>query len=919
MRRLLRPPRPPRTARRPLAVLASAGAACALALGGLLAPGGTPSAAAATAAASAATGSASTGSAAGGTLDGGNTSLTWTSPTYAKGTQGGADSCPAATADPGDTVCDRFSLTVDAPAGFWDDNPEGGVPVSISWPNQSDDFDMYIYDSSGKEVAESAGTADPEATVIPNPANGTYTVLVVPYDVSNASFTGKAYLPQTTDAGDLTSFGGGHGSYQLTAGQLKGRIDFLADDQLRIQAAPDGTFTGPGGTDPMIRHQPAADTATTSWDAGAYYGVRSRDAVLRVYKSPLRLGLYKADNRTRVWQEDKPLRWSTDGMRQSLDHGAGEQFFGGGEQNGSFSHRDTVMHVGNSFDWNEGGWNNSQPFYWSSAGYGVFRNTFSPGVYDFGSPLSLGQQERRFDAYYMLGDAKRVIGDYTSLVGKPFMPPVYGLEPGDSDCYLHNANRGERHTLDAVKVADQYKAQQMPLGWMLVNDGYGCGYENLQQTGEGLRGDDAQLGLWTQNGLPNQAAEVQAGVRVRKLDVAWVGNGYDFALNACDQAKSGIEDNSDARGFVWMPNSWAGAQRCSVLWSGDQQLSWDYIRWQIPTYAGATMSGIAYDTGDVGSIYRHDPKMYTRDLEWKSFLPAIMTMDGWATEIGSGAKVDQHPWQDGEPYTSINRKYLQLKERLIPYMYTLSEEATKTGVGAVRPLYLEYPDDPNAVGPDAKEEFLLGSDFLVAPVYQDSDVRDGIYLPAGDWTDYWTGKTYHGPTTVNGYSAPLDTLPLFVKSGSIVPMWPQGTTSWQTRDKGELDYDVYPSRARGGRSAFSLYEDDGTTRQFADGSSATQNVTAQSAGGGSTVLSIGASVGDYSGKPAARSYLLTVHGGGHAPSGAVADGHRLAEASSAAALSGAASGWYYDPATGVTTVKTPVVPTGHAFRVVLTG
>jgi alpha-glucosidase (family GH31 glycosyl hydrolase) len=114
-------------------------------------------------------------------------------------------------------------------------------------------------------------------------------------------------------------------------------------------------------------------------------------------------------------------------MRQSLVRGADEQFFGGGEQNGSFSHRGQTMYVANSFDWNEGGYNNSQPFYLSSAGYGVFRNTFAPGVYTFASPVTTGQQERRLDAYYFLGDAKQVIGKYTALVGKPFMPPVYGL------------------------------------------------------------------------------------------------------------------------------------------------------------------------------------------------------------------------------------------------------------------------------------------------------------------------------------------------------------------------------------------------------------------------------------------------------------------------------------------------------------
>lgn len=838
---------------------------------------------------------------AGGVLDAAHGSVTWQSPVYAKGTGGGPETCPAAADDPANTVCDRFDLTVSVPDGYWNDNPEGGVPLSITWQTPTDDFDLYIYDDAGKQVASSAGTADPEATVIPR-ASGTYHVVVVPYDVHDNSFTGAAYLPQTTDAGDLTSFSGANGTYTFKAGQLLARADFLTGGQLRLQADPSGSLSDPAGT-AIVRTAPTAERHTSSFDAGSYYGIRSPQAVLRVYKKPLRFGLYKPDNRTRIWQEDKPLRWSTGGMRQSLQRGADEQFFGGGEQNGSFSHRDQTMYVSNSFDWNEGGYNNSQPFYLSSAGYGVFRNTFAPGVYTFGSPVTTGQQERRLDAYYFVGDAKQVIGDYTALAGRPFMPPVYGLEPGDSDCYLHNANRGERHTLDALKVADGYTQHDMPLGWMLVNDGYGCGYENLPQTAKGLQDHHAQLGLWTQDGIDKLADQVKAGQRVAKLDVAWVGNGYKFALDACDAAKAGIEGNSDARGFVWLPVSWAGAQRCGVLWSGDQKLSWDYIRWQIPTYAGATMSGIAYDTGDVGSIYRHDPAMYTRDLQWKAFLPAIMTMDGWATDVSTGKPADQQPWLDGDPYTGINRKYLQLKERLLPYMYTLSADAAKTGVGAVRPLWLEYPGDPGTLSPQAKYEFLSGSDFLVAPVYQDSDTRDGIYLPKGTWTDYWTGRTYQGPTTLNGYHAPLDTLPLFVRGGAIVPMWPQGTTSWQTRDRHELDWDLYPVN---GTSGYTLYEDDGVTRDFAKGAAATQHVSVH-AEPNVTTVDVGASVGGYQGKVDARSYVFTVHGRS-APRHVMVDGRQLP-----------AGSWSYDPDTQVTRVRTPSLSLDRAFSVRLIG
>lgn len=287
----------------------------------------------------------------------------------------------------------------------------------------------------------------------------------------------------------------------------------------------------------------------------------------------------------------------------------------------------------------------------------------------------------------------------------------------------------------------------MPNGWMLANDGYGCGYEDLEETAQGLKDRNIELGLWTEDGIENLEAQVKAGQRVAKLDVAWVGPGCKFALDAGKDAYQGIEDHSDARGFTWAPESWAGAQRCGVQWSGDQSGTWEYIRWQIPTYAGATMSGLAYTTGDVDGIFGGSAKTYTRDLQWKMFLGTTMTMDGWAA-------MDKQPFRYGEPYTSVNRDYLKLKESLLPYQYSYAHEATKTGVGMVRPLVLEYPDDPKASTEAAKYEFLSGEHFLVAPVYQDTTERKDIYLPKGTWVDYWSGRTYEGPTTIDSYSAP---------------------------------------------------------------------------------------------------------------------------------------------------------------------
>ncbi len=719
--------------------------------------------------------------------------------------------------------------------------------------------------------------------------------------------------PDTT-VGEVTGFAADGAVYRLTAGRTEARVSFVTADTFRIELAPDGTFTDPTGTDITL---PQGPPPTTHWrDLGDRYELGTAEVILRVTKSPLRFAAVRSDG-TPLWNETRGLSWNRDRTVQTLARGADEQFYGAGMQNGrgNTSHRGRTVEVGVDYNWNDGGHPNSVPFYLSSAGYGVYRNTYAPNTYAFTEPVTTSAEERRFDAYYFTGSGrdalKDVIGQYTRLTGKPFMPPVYGLEIGDADCYLHNANRGERHTLDALEVADGYVAHDMPNGWMLVNDGYGCGYENLAETSAGLGERNMKLGLWTEDGIARLGEQVRAGQRVAKLDVAWVGEGYKFALDGCKDAHAGIEANSDARGFTWAPESWSGAQRCGVQWSGDQSGSWEYIRWQIPTYAGASMSGLAYTTGDVDGIFGGSAKTYARDLQWKTFLPVTMTMDGWAAN-------DKQPFRYGEPYTSINRASLKLHEALLPYIYSHAHRATETGIGLARPLALEYPDDPKAATDAAKYEFLSGEDFLVAPVYRDAVERDGIYLPEGTWIDYWSGRTYRGPVTVDGYGAPLDTLPLFVRAGAVVPLWPGAIRSYQDRAPGDpVAWDVYPE----GNSSFELYEDDGVTREHRTGRYAIQraDVSAPESGPGDVSIRIGASVGTYTGKPAARPYAFTVHTG-DAPRTVRLDGAKLPALTSRAAFDAADRGWWYDrdERGGVVRVKTTALSTDRGFELRLT-
>ncbi|MEO7210392.1 MAG: TIM-barrel domain-containing protein, partial [Chitinophagaceae bacterium] len=348
------------------------------------------------------------------------------------------------------------------------------------------------------------------------------------------------------------------------------------------------------------------------------------------------------------------------------------------------------------------------------------------------------------------------------------------------------------------------------------------------------------------NGLDKIATEVgEYGTRLCKLDVAWVGPGYRYALNACKAAYTGIENNSNARGYVWSVMGWAGTQRYSTIWSGDQSGNWEYIRFHIPTIIGAGLSGFNAATGDVDGIFGGSDSTYTRDLQWKCFTPVFMVMSGWA-------KKDKQPYISDEPFRSINRKYLDLKMRFTPYMYTLSENAHETGVPASRAMVLEFPEDPVTWGTQTQYQFMNGEWLLVAPVYKSEGKRDSIYLPEGKWFDYWNGKMYEGNQWLNNFAAPLEKLPMFVKNGAILPMYPLMNYDGE-RKADTLTLKIFPYK----KSSFELYEDDGITREHRYGAYAKTRIEVNAEKNISVIIN--AATGSYTGMYSKRVYLVEMH------------------------------------------------------------
>jgi alpha-glucosidase (family GH31 glycosyl hydrolase) len=672
--------------------------------------------------------------------------------------------------------------------------------------------------------------------------------------------------------------------------------------------APNGNFTNTAGDHIVVSYD--FPLININWsDEDDHYLITTSQLSLRAYKNPLRFELYESDNETLVWNEYQGLDYGTRTF-QYLEFHDDEYFYGGGMQNGYFSHKGSKIKISKEIEhWDDGAVPNPVPFYMSTYGYGAFRNTFSKGEYDFTNVTGTSHQEYRYDCFYFYGPSlKDILDGYTELTGRPILPPRWGLELGDADCY----NKNGQTTPDVIElVADEYRNHDLPGGWILPNDGYGCGYTQLEYVVEELHERGFYTGLWTENGVAQIAWEVgTAGTRACKLDVAWVGSGYLNALNACKAAYEGIEDNCDERGFVWSVCGWAGTQRYSVVWSGDQSGSFEYIRFHIPTFIGSGLSGYSLASSDLDGIFGGSGLSYVRDLQWKTFIPVTYAMSGWAAN-------NKHPWNYGTAVTDINRKYLKLKMRLTPYMYTYCNTAYENGVPVVRAMVLEFPDDPLTQDKTTQYQFMSGEWMLVAPIYASQYSRDSIYFPDGKWIDYWDGTVFEGPLFLNDYEADLSTSPVFIREGAIIPMYPEMLYDNQY-PKDPVTFDVYPS----GVSSFELYEDDGVSREHRQGAFSKTLIQSQGPGfgqDGNVIIMVHESEGDYNGKPDIRSYMFEVHIHKH-PEEVMLDTEALTEYASLEELEQAEDGWFYDPADrlGIVHVKTKPLSTDTPFQVLIT-
>ena len=289
-------------------------------------------------------------------------------------------------------------------------------------------------------------------------------------------------------------------------------------------------------------------------------------------------------------------------------------------------------------------------------------------------------------------------------------------------------------------------------------------------------------------------------------------------------------DRPNERPYALHRNGHAGLQRyASFLWSGDVSSTWETLKTHIPVALNTALSGIPYWGTDIGGFVptpEFTAELYVRWFQFGAFCPLFRCHGrtwklrlpwGWNTgdpgpvEISNykGAATPDSSQLHDARVEPICRKYLELRYRMLPYLYSTVRESTKTGMPIIRPLWLHFPDDPRSS--ECGDEYLWGKSLLVAPVVEKGASSRRVYLPPTSWYDFWTNEHVEGGREINR-PVDLETLPLYAKAGSILPLGPVKQYAGE-KVEGPLTLSIFP----GADASFLLYEDDGISFDYRSG------------------------------------------------------------------------------------------------------
>ena len=438
------------------------------------------------------------------------------------------------------------------------------------------------------------------------------------------------------------------------------------------------------------------------------------------------------------------------------------------------------------------------PFFMSSRGYGMFMHTSAPITCDFGhyfssvNSMMLGDDE--LDLFVFLGSPKEILDAYTTLTGKSPMPPLWSFGLWMSRCTYFS----EKQTRE---VAARLRENRIPCDVIHLDTGWfetdwRCDYQfsksrftDPQKMIADLKNDGFRISLWQlpyfvpKNTLFNELVEKGLVVRDPKGNLTYEDAVLDFSNPAAVEwyqgklanlLKMGVgaikvdfgeaaPDNglyaSGRTGFyehnlyplrynkavaevtkkvtgeniIWARSAWAGSQRYPLHWGGDSESTDGGMAAEIRGGLSFGLCGFSFWSHDVGGfISRASDDLY---LRWLAF--GVLT-----SHTRCHGTSPKEPWEYGQAVMDQFRTIVELKYRLMPYVYAQAEDSSERGLPMLRALFVEFPDDPGSWQMD--DEYLFGSGVLVAPLLEEKSRARDVYLPPGNWIDYQTGKSYTG-------------------------------------------------------------------------------------------------------------------------------------------------------------------------------
>ena len=711
--------------------------------------------------------------------------------------------------------------------------------------------------------------------------------------------------PGWQTVGDFSSFEKRAGGIELHAQRGTVRITALAPSIIRVRYSFGNKFQQLASFAVLPEAFQGSDPEWRIEDSPRDLSLSTGTLTVRIHKSPLRIGFVNAAG-TLISEDASALPAISDGSGFKIwkSMPQDEHYYGLGDKAGPMDHRNLAFTMWNTdaFGWQE----STDPLYKDIPFLLAFRNGLSYGIFldntyrssfDFGKErndaYAVSAEGGNLDYYFFYGpEPKRVIEQFTSLVGRMPLPPLFAL--GYQQCrYSYYPESQVR------EIAAQFRKRKIPADVIYLDIDYqkenrpftvdGDRFPNFQRMVKDLRdqgfkvvaitdlhiaklpgykpyeegmkqdyfvenpdgsvyvgkvwpGDsvfpdftreevrrwwgtlysdfvsDGVRGFWNDMNEPSifftpsktMPLDVVHRVEDRKTDHREIHNVFGME-NARSTYEGLLRLEPDVRPFVLTRAAYAGTQRYAATWTGDNSATWNHMRLSVAQLLNLGLSGYAFAGADIGGFHGNPtPELLTRWMELGTFNPIFRNH----AEKGSRFR---EPWVDGPMHEAIRRRYIETRYRLLPYIYTGVEEASRTGIPLVRPLFLEFPDQPGLALND--EEFMFGDSLLVAPKLWDFSGQYSVLLPRGDWYDFWTGTKTAGGREIE-VDPPLDVLPVYVRAGSVIPQQPV-VQSVEEVPKGPLQLDVYP----GAQCHGNLYADDGNTLGYQRGQSVRMDYT----------------------------------------------------------------------------------------------